>query len=63
MNFKEIKKAMREQEGTIRKAAEVKGVPLDELVKKLVRIKNNKGINKVKNPVELDRIWIMKEFL
>jgi len=27
-----------------------------------VRIKNNKGINKVKNPVELDRIWIMNEF-
>jgi len=63
MNAKEIKKAIRKKYGTIRNAAEVKGVPVEELRKKLVRIKNNRGINKVKNPVELDRVWIMNEFL
>jgi len=63
MNAKEIKKAIRKKYGTIRNAAETKGIPVEELRKKLVRVKNNKGINKVKNPVELDRIWIMNEFL
>ncbi len=63
MNAKEIKKALRKKYGTIRNAAEKKGIPVEELRKKLVRIKNNRGINKVKNPVELDRVWIMNEFL
>jgi len=63
MNAKEIKKAIRKKYGTIRNAAESKGIQVEELRKKLVRIKNNRGINKVKNPVELDRIWIMNEFL
>ena len=62
MKSKEIVKAIRKKYGTIRRAAEVKNIPEAEIRKKIARLSVNKGINKVKNPIEIDVQWLKNEF-
>lgn len=62
MTRQTVVKQLRKKYGTVRKAAESRGVDIYKLRNVLRRMDYNKGINAVSNPKEDDIDWLKSEF-
>lgn len=62
MTRQTIVKQLRKKYGTVRKAAESKGIDVYRLRNVLRRMDYNKGINAVSSPIEEDIEWLKSEF-